>query len=145
VRVRAAIGTSTWKTSIFPDSQVGYVLPVKRPVRVAEALDVGDTATARFIASRVLQGPACPGVRAHVVFLRGIHLPHDFSFSAMPLWLTDMRSLTLVSNRPAGVLPTCQQVELALQWAPGMPITELKRASGAIDTPPIWRESADRR
>ncbi len=45
VRVRATIGTSTWTTSIFPDSQAGYVLPVKRPVRVAEALDVGDVAT----------------------------------------------------------------------------------------------------
>jgi hypothetical protein len=45
VRVRATIGASTWTTSIFPDSQAGYVLPVKRPVRVAEALDVGDTAT----------------------------------------------------------------------------------------------------
>jgi len=44
VRVRATIGTSTWTTSIFPDSQAGYVLPVKRAVRVAEALDVGDVA-----------------------------------------------------------------------------------------------------
>jgi hypothetical protein len=45
VRVRATIGTSTWTTSIFPSSQAGYVLPVKRPVRVAQALDVGDKAT----------------------------------------------------------------------------------------------------
>ena len=45
VRVRAAIGTSTWTTSIFPSSQAGYVLPVKRPVRVAESLDAGDVAT----------------------------------------------------------------------------------------------------
>ena len=34
----------TWTTSIFPASQAGYVLPVKRAVRVAEALDVGDVA-----------------------------------------------------------------------------------------------------
>jgi hypothetical protein len=45
VRVRATIGNSTWTTSIFPASQAGYVLPVKRPVRVAESLDVGDMAT----------------------------------------------------------------------------------------------------
>jgi hypothetical protein len=45
VRVRATIGSSTWTTSIFPDSRAGYVLPVKRPVRVAEALDVADVAT----------------------------------------------------------------------------------------------------
>ncbi len=44
VRVRATIGTSTWMTSIFPASQAGYVLPVKRQVRVAETLDVGDVA-----------------------------------------------------------------------------------------------------
>jgi hypothetical protein len=45
VRVRATIGTSIWTTSIFPASQAGYVLPVKRAVRVAEDLDVGDVAT----------------------------------------------------------------------------------------------------
>jgi hypothetical protein len=39
-----AIGSSTWTASIFP-GKGGYVMPVKRPVRVAEALDVGDTAT----------------------------------------------------------------------------------------------------
>jgi Domain of unknown function (DUF1905) len=45
VRVRATIGSSTWTTSIFPGSQAAYVLPLKRPVRVAETLDVGDRAT----------------------------------------------------------------------------------------------------
>jgi len=45
VRVRATIGASTWTTSIFPGDQAGYVLPLKRPVRVAEGLDVGDVAT----------------------------------------------------------------------------------------------------
>ena len=45
VRVRATIGHSTWTTSIFPASQASYVLPVKRPVRVAESLDVGDMTT----------------------------------------------------------------------------------------------------
>jgi Domain of unknown function (DUF1905) len=44
VRVRASIGSTTWTTSIFPASQAGYVLPVKRQVRVAESLDVGDMA-----------------------------------------------------------------------------------------------------
>jgi hypothetical protein len=46
VRVRAAIGDSTWTTSIFPDGERdGYVLPIKRAVRTAQALDVGDTAS----------------------------------------------------------------------------------------------------
>jgi hypothetical protein len=44
LRVRATIGSSAWRTSIFP-GRAGYVLPVKRSIRVAEALDVGDTAT----------------------------------------------------------------------------------------------------
>jgi Domain of unknown function (DUF1905) len=44
LRVRATIGSSTWTTSIFP-GKAGYVLPVKRSIRVAEALDVGDMAT----------------------------------------------------------------------------------------------------
>jgi hypothetical protein len=45
VRVRATIGGSTWTTSIFPARQGWYVLPVKRPVRAAEALGAGDVAT----------------------------------------------------------------------------------------------------
>ena len=44
LRVRATIGSSACTTSIFP-GRAGYVLPVKRSIRVAEALDVGDTAT----------------------------------------------------------------------------------------------------
>jgi Domain of unknown function (DUF1905) len=45
LRVRATIGTSTWTTSIFPGSGGGYVLPVKRPIRMAESLVAGDVAT----------------------------------------------------------------------------------------------------
>jgi hypothetical protein len=46
LRVRATVGGSTWKTSIFPDSARGrYVLPVKRAIRTAEALDAGDVTT----------------------------------------------------------------------------------------------------
>jgi hypothetical protein len=41
-RVLATIGNSTWRTSIFPGSGTGYVLPVKRSIRLAEALGVGD-------------------------------------------------------------------------------------------------------
>ena len=46
VRVQVTVGTSTWRTSIFPDSGSGaYVLPIKGPIRKAEKLDVGDRAT----------------------------------------------------------------------------------------------------
>jgi hypothetical protein len=45
LRVRVTLGSSTWTTSIFPDSaKGGYVLPIKRAVRKAEALDPGDVA-----------------------------------------------------------------------------------------------------
>jgi Domain of unknown function (DUF1905) len=45
LRVRVTVGGSTWTTSIFPDSVRGsYVLPIKRAVRKAENLDVGDIA-----------------------------------------------------------------------------------------------------
>ena len=45
LRVRVTVGGSTWTTSIFPDSVRGsYVLPIKRAVRKAEDLDVGDIA-----------------------------------------------------------------------------------------------------
>jgi isopenicillin N synthase-like dioxygenase len=43
VRVRVTVGTSLWRTSIFPDAASGrYVLPIKKAVRAAEAVDVGD-------------------------------------------------------------------------------------------------------
>ena len=46
LRVRAAIGGSTWTTSIFPDSaRNAYVLPIKRDIRRAEDLNPGDVAT----------------------------------------------------------------------------------------------------
>ncbi|WP_438872603.1 DUF1905 domain-containing protein [Paractinoplanes pyxinae] len=46
VRVKASIGTSHWMTSIFPGGGEGaYVLPVKKAVRQAQKLDVGDVAT----------------------------------------------------------------------------------------------------
>jgi hypothetical protein len=45
VRVRVTVGRSTWSTSVFPASRdESYVLPIKRPVRTAEGLEVGDTA-----------------------------------------------------------------------------------------------------
>jgi hypothetical protein len=45
IRVRATIGGSVWTTSIFPDAKGNcYVLPVKRAVRKAEDLNVGEVA-----------------------------------------------------------------------------------------------------
>ena len=46
VRVRVTVGSTSWATSIFPSARDDtYVLPIKRAVRKAEGLDVGDVAT----------------------------------------------------------------------------------------------------
>jgi uncharacterized protein DUF1905 len=46
LRVQAKIGATTWRTSLFPDGSRGsYALPIKRPVRQAEGIEAGDTAT----------------------------------------------------------------------------------------------------
>ena len=43
VPVSVTIGTTTWRTSVFPDSGRGaYILPVKKAVRTAESIGVGD-------------------------------------------------------------------------------------------------------
>lgn len=49
VKVEVTIGATGWSTSVFPDSRTGcYVLPVKKPVRTRERLDVGETAAVRL-------------------------------------------------------------------------------------------------
>ncbi len=43
VKVLATLGGSRWSTSIFPESAQGaYVLSVKKAVRAAEGVDIGD-------------------------------------------------------------------------------------------------------
>ena len=43
VKVDATIGSTSWSTSLFPDTKAGaYILPVKKAVRAAESIDVGD-------------------------------------------------------------------------------------------------------
>jgi hypothetical protein len=42
VRVEATIGSTTWRTSVFPDTRRGaYLLPVNKAVRRAEDLSDG--------------------------------------------------------------------------------------------------------
>jgi len=44
IRVEAVIGSSVWRTSVFPSTDSGsFVLPVKKPVRVKEGIEEGDT------------------------------------------------------------------------------------------------------
>lgn len=47
VRVEVTIGATVWRTSIFPSSDT-YVLPVKKSVRAAEGLSIGDTVRVRI-------------------------------------------------------------------------------------------------
>ena len=42
VRVKAAIGETTWETSLFPQAKEGaYILPIKADVRKKEKIVVG--------------------------------------------------------------------------------------------------------
>lgn len=45
VRVEVTLAGTTWRTSLFPDAASGsYVLPIKKAVRTAAAIDDGDPA-----------------------------------------------------------------------------------------------------
>ena len=49
VRVEVSVGSSTWRTSVFPSKRKGtYVLPVKKAVRRAEGVEAGDVVRVRL-------------------------------------------------------------------------------------------------
>ena len=49
IRVEVGVGGSVWRTSVFPDRRSGcYVLPVRKAVRRAEHLEVGDPVRVRL-------------------------------------------------------------------------------------------------
>ncbi len=49
LRVEVRLGGSTWQTSIFPDNaRKTYVLPVKKAIRRAEAVEAGDVVGVRI-------------------------------------------------------------------------------------------------
>ncbi|WP_084103306.1 DUF1905 domain-containing protein [Demequina sp. NBRC 110056] len=46
VKVEVVIGSSTWRTSMFPSKEhASYILPIKASVRRSEGITAGDTAT----------------------------------------------------------------------------------------------------
>ena len=50
VRVEVTIGSTTWRTSLFPSNEEKtYVLPLKKAVRTAEGLGPGSTASVRLV------------------------------------------------------------------------------------------------
>ena len=50
VKVDVLIGATTWSTSLFPDKEAGsFVLPIKRAVREAESVEVGDTVRVELV------------------------------------------------------------------------------------------------
>ncbi len=49
VRVEVTVGSTTWSTSLFPDTRSeSFLLPVKKSVRLAEGLQDGSTVTAQI-------------------------------------------------------------------------------------------------
>lgn len=49
VRVEVTLGGSVWRTSVFPDDKARtFVLPLKKAVRRAESVNVGDTVRLRL-------------------------------------------------------------------------------------------------
>ena len=42
VKVTVTLGESRWQTSLFPNKDGSWFLPVKKPVRLAEGLEYGD-------------------------------------------------------------------------------------------------------
>lgn len=55
IPVRARIGETQWKTSLFPKAG-GYLVPVKTSVRKAEDLGEGDSVTVRLEVGHVTKG-----------------------------------------------------------------------------------------
>lgn len=50
IRVEATIGSTTWRTSLFPDAASGgFVLPVKKEVRRSEYLRAGAPCEVRLV------------------------------------------------------------------------------------------------
>lgn len=48
-RAEVTIGSTTWRTSVFPDAKrATYLLPVKRAVRQAEGLVAGTSVAVRL-------------------------------------------------------------------------------------------------
>ena len=48
VRVDAAIGESRWRTSVFPQKDGSWFLPVKKAIRRAEGLEAGNEVAVRL-------------------------------------------------------------------------------------------------
>ena len=42
VKVTVTLGESRWQTSLFPNKDGSWFLPIKKPVRMAEGLEYGD-------------------------------------------------------------------------------------------------------
>ncbi|MEM6997341.1 MAG: DUF1905 domain-containing protein [Patescibacteria group bacterium] len=55
IRVEATIGSSTWKTSIFPDSKSKtFLLPIKKSIREQESISAGDEVRVRVKLAEVV-------------------------------------------------------------------------------------------
>ena len=50
IPVEVLLGSSTWRTSMFPLKKEGYFLPIKKLILKKENLHLGDTVSAEFFA-----------------------------------------------------------------------------------------------
>ncbi|ROR72366.1 DUF1905 domain-containing protein [Bogoriella caseilytica] len=61
LRVEVTVGGTVWRTSIFPSDET-YVLPIKKAVRTAERLAIGETVSLRLrLVDLEAAGEAGPG------------------------------------------------------------------------------------
>ena len=49
VKVTVTLGDSRWQTSLFPNKDGSWFLPVKKPVRLAEEIAEGDEVTVELV------------------------------------------------------------------------------------------------
>ena len=49
VKVEATINGVTWRTSVFPQTSGGYILPVKKEVRCRAGIAAGDDVTVKLL------------------------------------------------------------------------------------------------
>lgn len=43
IPVNVTVGKTTWKTSVFPEKEGAYLLPIKKAVRISENIQIGQT------------------------------------------------------------------------------------------------------
>ena len=72
VKVTVTLGESRWQTSLFPNKDGSWFLPIKKPVRVAEGLADGDEVGAQALGQTSLPITSKAGRGASHARARGL-------------------------------------------------------------------------